>query len=237
MAGFRQLEDKGAFILYDPDLIPQIQDHWFQLDYWQSQAAVLGGAPGRGTSCFLQTPAGEAVWRHYHRGGLPGRLIKDRYLWTGLKQTRAWQEMYLTRELLDRGLPVPTPLAARVKRQGLTYQADLMTLRIPAAVPLSDYLLEVDEQRQQQVMQLTAQCVARFHQQGLNHSDLNPRNLLIQPQDNKIWLIDFDRCQLGSPNPNQAASNLARLYRGLRKLDPVRAEAWYQQLLSSYQQA
>lgn len=235
MAGFQQQEDKGAFILYDPCLIPQIHDDWFQLEFWQNQQALLGGAPGRGTSCFIHTPAGEAVWRHYHRGGLPGRFIRDRYLWTGLNATRAWQEMHLTQQLLNLGLPVPTPLAARVKRWGLTYQADLITLRIPEALPLSDYLPQVDDQRQHQVMVLTAQCIRSFHQQGLNHTDLNPRNLLIQPQQNRIWLIDFDRCHLGTINAKVAKANLERLYRGLRKLDGTAAEGWYQALLTAYQ--
>ncbi|SFC32151.1 3-deoxy-D-manno-octulosonic acid kinase [Marinospirillum celere] len=236
MAPFRQLEDQGEFILYDPQAIPQIDKRWFQLEYWQNQQALLGGAPGRGTSVFIQTPAGEAVWRHYHRGGLPGRFIKDLYLWTGLRTTRAWQEMHLTQKLLALGLPVPRPLAARVQRLGGVYKADLITLRIPKALPLSDYLPQVDAAEQKQALQAAAITIHRFHQAGLNHTDLNPRNLLIQADNKKVWLIDFDRCQLNQPEPKTAQRNLERLYRGLIKVDAHQAGVWYDWLQRAYAQ-
>ncbi|WP_072325745.1 3-deoxy-D-manno-octulosonic acid kinase [Marinospirillum alkaliphilum] len=235
MSSFQQLQDQGRIILYDPQCISNISAAWFDADYWQTQQALLGGAPGRGTSAFILTPAGEAVWRHYHRGGLPGRFIRDRYLWTGLNTTRAWQEFHLTNKLLSLGLPVPQPLAAAVKRSGLTYTADLITLRLPNVMPLAECLLSPDYQSLiPALLHQVGACIQRFHAVGLDHVDLNPRNLLVRLQDQQVWLIDFDRCRLGQPDARIAERNLQRLQRGLIKLNALTTHSWMQAIRAGY---
>ncbi len=241
MSNFQQLKDQGFIILYDSLQVPQINADWFNLKYWENNQAILGGAPGRGTSLFINTPAGEAVWRHYHRGGLPGRFIKDSYLWQGLENTRAWQEFKLTAQLLAMGLPVPTPLAACVKRKGLIYSADLITLRIPNAQPLHDLLVNSDPLQPATLnllLQEVGKKVQAFHAVGLNHTDLNPRNILVDPSLNKIWLIDFDRCQLTQPNPALANNNIQRLERAFIKLDTQlntqQSAVWLKNFMTGY---
>lgn len=234
MSNFQQLKDKGLVILYDTAQIPQISADWFDLNYWQTQQAVIGGAPGRGTSLFIETPAGEAVWRHYHRGGLVGRCIKDSYVWQGLEKTRAWQEFKLTAQLLARGLPVPTPLAACVKPKGLFYTADLITLRLPAAQPLMDFLETDNSSKLADLLHQVGKIVQQFHAAGLNHVDLNPRNILVNPSLNKVWLIDFDRCQLTKPNSKLAASNITRLERAFAKLNTNKTKHWLQAFMAGY---
>lgn len=234
MSNFQQLKDKGLVILYDTAQIPQISADWFDLNYWQTQQAVIGGAPGRGTSLFIETPAGEAVWRHYHRGGLVGRCIKDSYVWQGLEKTRAWQEFKLTAQLLARGLPVPTPLAACVKPKGLFYTADLITLRLPAAQPLMDFLEADNSSKLADLLHQVGKTVQQFHAAGLNHVDLNPRNILVNPSLNKVWLIDFDRCQLTKPNSKLAASNITRLKRAFAKLNANKTKLWLQAFMAGY---
>lgn len=234
MSNFQQLKDQGLTILYDSLQIPQISTDWFNLNYWENNQAILGGAPGRGTSLFINTPAGEAVWRHYHRGGIPGRFIKDSYIWLGLENTRAWQEFKLTAQLLTLGLPVPTPLAACIKRKGLFYSADLITLRIPNAQPLVDFLTTNDQQALSQLLEKVGQTVAAFHAAGLNHVDLNPRNILVDSKLNQAWLIDFDRCKLTKPNTKLAASNIQRLTRAFFKLNPSLASSWLASFMAGY---
>lgn len=234
MSNFQLLKDQGLIILYDSLQVPQISADWFDLNYWESKQAILGGAPGRGTSLFIDTPAGEAVWRHYHRGGLPGRFIKDSYFWQGLEKTRAWQEFKLTTKLLEMGLPVPTPLATSVKRKGLFYTANLITLRIPNAQPLVDLLLTSDKEKISQLLHKVGQKIQAFHAAGLNHVDLNPRNILVNPTLNQVWLIDFDRCELTKPNTKLAASNIQRLTRALTKLDSNQTKAWLKSFMAGY---
>lgn len=236
MINFQRQDDQERFILYNADCISQISSEWFEMAFWQKNHALLGGAPGRGTSAFIQTPAGEAVWRHYHRGGLPGKFIRDRYFWSGLDNTRAWQEMFLTGRLYERGFPVPQPLAAAVQKQGWFYKADLITARIPDVVPLADLLLQNDSAKLQPVLQQAGKMLLPFHAAGLNHVDLNPRNLLVNPATQQVWLIDFDRCQLSSPpEPRIASQNIRRLQRALIKLNPSSAKLWLQWFMEGYQ--
>lgn len=235
MVDIRQVEHAGRFILYDQAHIPQIQPQWFDPEYWAKQGLVSGQAPGRGSTYFIQTPAGQAALRHYCRGGLPGRFIQDRYLWTGLARTRAWQEWHLTQTLFASGLPVPRPLAAQVVRRGLTYQADLITERLADVISLQDFLPQADQTDRDRCLHQLGTTLWRFHQFGLDHTDLNPRNILVSRGTLQSWLIDFDRCRLIQPQPSTQHSNLQRLNRALVKIDSQRAAHWMIKLKQAYQ--
>lgn len=186
---------------------------------------VVGEAPGRGASLFLAPggSAGEVQWvlRPYRRGGLAARLSAARYLWTGLARTRAFRELRLTAELHARGLPVPRPVAAGVTRHCLTYEAALLTVRIPGARALAE-LLERGE-ADEALLAAVGAVLRRFHDAGLDHVDLNARNLLIDDAGTP-WLIDLDRCRLRAPGAWRSA-NLSRLERSLAKFGAAGAMA------------
>lgn len=214
-----------AFILYDADILcdagqePQIDPRWLSPDFWRERDAVLGEAPGRGASLFLAY--GEERWalRPYRRGGLIARLSDARYVWTGLERTRAFREMRLTAELKQRGLPVPAPVAAGVWRHGPSYTATLITRLIPDVTALAERLPTATPT----LLKRVGHTVRRFHDAGLDHVDLNARNLLVDADD-CVWLIDFDRCRLRAPGRWQE-SNLARLARSLAKFGAPEAMA------------
>ena len=65
------------------------------------------------------------------------------------------------------------------------------------------------------VRERVGQTIRRFHDVGLDHVDLNARNLLVGPQG-EVFMIDLDRCRLRAPGRWQAG-NLARLERSLEK--------------------
>ncbi|MCI0509933.1 3-deoxy-D-manno-octulosonic acid kinase [Chromohalobacter marismortui] len=212
-----------AFILYDADILcdagqgPQIGADWFTPTFWRSRDAVLGEAPGRGASLFVTH--GDERWalRPYRRGGLIARLSDARYAWTGLERTRAFREMRLTAELKRRGLPVPTPVAAAVWHHTLSYEAALITRLIPDVTALAERLPTATPA----LLRRVGHTVRRFHDAGLDHVDLNARNLLVDADDG-IWLIDFDRCRLRTPGRWQEA-NLERLGRSLAKFGAPQA--------------
>ena len=209
-----------SHILYDADSLcdagkaPQIGPSTFDPDWWQAQGRITGQAPGRGASLFLNAGNGEEwVLRPYRRGGLVARLSEARYLWTGLERTRAFRELRLTADLHARGLPVPRPVAADVTRHGLTYSAALITVRIPGARALAS-LLENGE-ADDALLQRVGATIRRFHDVGLDHVDLNARNLLVD-EGGKVWLIDLDRCRQ-RPDGAWKGRNLERLERSLVK--------------------
>lgn len=230
------LTDEG--ILCDAALAPQIaparpDPAWFTEAFWRDSDALTGEAPGRGASLFVDAGlvgfAGQQwVLRPYRRGGLAARVSESRYAWTGLERTRSFRELRLTAELHARGLPVPTPVAAHVRRHGASYAAALLTVRLPAARALADCLPDIDEA----LLTRVGATIRRFHDAHLDHVDLNARNLLITP-DERVWLIDLDRCRLRRPGRWREA-NLQRLERSLERFAPDRGKTLLQQVCHGY---
>ncbi|AQU84517.1 MULTISPECIES: 3-deoxy-D-manno-octulosonic acid kinase [unclassified Halomonas] len=200
------LSDAGASHQLDPTL--------FEADYWRRQGLIVGEAPGRGSSLFLQASDAEQwVLRPYRRGGLIAKVSKKRYLWLGEERTRAFRELRLTATLYQQGLPIPRPVACCVTRFGASYEAALLTVRIPGAQALAS-LLAANEANEALLIRVGA-MIKRFHLAGLDHVDLNARNILVD-HHGEPWLIDLDRCRLRSQGKWQA-KNLARLERSIAK--------------------
>lgn len=194
---------------------------------------MVGQAPGRGTSLFVDAAkiaVADQQWvlRDYRRGGMAARLSEAHYLWTGRERSRAFREMTLTAALFDQGLPVPRPVAARVTRHGVAYTAALLTVRLAGARALADCLAEADTV----LLERVGATIRRFHEAGLDHVDLNARNLLITP-DESVWLIDLDRCRLRRRG-NWQNANIERLQRSLAKFE---AEAAAPAILRGYERA
>jgi 3-deoxy-D-manno-octulosonic acid kinase len=201
-------------MLYDASRVSNLSDDWFEPRYWQARGQLDGSARGRGTTWFLKPSDGKRyVLRHYRRGGLLARFAVDRYGWRGEDNTRPFAEWQLTYRLHRAGLPVPTPIAARYRRQGSTYSGDIITERLTTVGSLADCL------RTGALSVLTwisiGRCLRRFHDLGVCHADLNAHNVLLSEDD--VYLIDFDRCQLRGGGFWRDA-NLVRLRRSLDKI-------------------
>lgn len=201
----------AAQAVFDPD--------FFEPARWRAQNRADAVSGGRGGALFIDAPFGRCVLRHYRRGGMVAGLMGDRYLWTGAERTRGFAEFRLLAALRQRDLPVPAPVAARYRRQGAHYRADLITRRIDGAQTLAELLMggRADEQ----VAARVGSAIARFHAQGAYHADLNAHNVLLD--DGAVWLIDFDRGELRAPARDWQLANLARLKRSLLKLGAARA--------------
>lgn len=221
-------------VLYDAALGAVPQAAWFE----PTAAAALPHG-GRGRVALVDTPAGRGVLRHYRRGGLIARLSADRYLWLGLERTRAFREFRLLARLREAGLPVPAPLAARVQRDGLRYRADLVTGLIADARTLAECV--GDGEAGEDLAARTGQAIARLHDSGCWHADLNAHNILVDATGT-VWLIDFDRGRLRTPALGWQQQNLARLRRSLEKIGARRrlaafeARFWHP-LLAAYHAA
>lgn len=203
-------------IVYDPGIINQISDAAFTKEGWQTAKQVEGKlrAAGRGDTLIVSNGEQEFVLRHYCRGGLPGRFIRDTYLWLGEDATRSFNEWYLLAKLYKMGLPVPRPAAARYVRRGPFYSADLITQRIPGIQSLAERISGV-EGGVNFWRKLGAQ-IHRFHKAGVYHADLNAYNVQLGLAD-KLFLLDFDRGKLQDPGHWQQ-KNVSRLHRSLKKI-------------------
>lgn len=84
----------------------------------------------------------------------------------------------------------------------------------------------------EETLEACGAMIRRFHRAGLDHVDLNARNILIDNRGGP-WLIDLDRCRLRSPGRWQR-SNLARLERSLEKFAPGQAATLMPLVINGY---
>lgn len=207
----------SQIIVYDADSIARVNTRLFDEEAWKQSGKLVGTAKGRGTALFLETDFGPVVLRRYLRGGWAARFSQDRYLFTGYQRSRPVAEFKILLKLWSMDLPVPQPLAAQCVKGGLFYTGSLMTRRIENVEPFAERLL--DEPGTHSLWSAVGRCIRRFHDSGVVHADLNARNILIDDND-RIYLIDFDRAKIMMGAQNQFESNLNRLQRSLRKLWP-----------------
>jgi 3-deoxy-D-manno-octulosonic acid kinase len=201
----------GVAVLFDPALVEQpAPDLMHQL----AAAGVARDVDRRGRGQVLRVARGGAQWvlRHYRRGGWIGRWIDDRYAWLGEERTRSFREWRMLARLHGAGLPVPRPVAAGWNRQGWYYRADLVSVCIPDAAPLSERIAAGEAIDWHGI----GDMLARFHAAGACHADLNAHNILLDASG-KAWLLDFDRGRFRAPGPWRSR-NLSRLERSLRKI-------------------
>lgn len=224
-------------LFFQDELENEITPDYFDGDYWQRNNAIIGSAFGRGVTWFFKLYDNEYVLRHYRRGGLIGKILEDGYCYTGLKKTRAYQEFVVTQKLYELGLPVPRPIAGQVIKHGFYYQADLITTKIAGARDLVKVLSEGELAASTYVA--IGRMVRDFHNAGLWHADLNIHNIILDNEE-KLWLIDFDRCQFKKPVENFAKDNLSRLKRSfLKESSKIDQFYWqesdWQDLLTGYE--
>ena len=228
--------ETGA-ILYDKAIINQISEQHFDANGWLHSELVSGefGSGGRGNTFFVGNVPRQFVLRRFRRGGLFGKLIRHTYMFSGEDKTRSFMEWRLLDKLAANNMNVPRPAAARYSRRGTFYTCDIITVRIPNVVPLSDYIAA--EARDAGFWQATGAAIWEFHAAGVYHADLNAYNLQIDAEGD-VWLLDFDKGEIRPPGPWQQQT-LSRLHRSLQKIVGLypalhyRSENW-EQLLDGY---
>jgi 3-deoxy-D-manno-octulosonic acid kinase len=196
--------------LFDARYVSQITERQFSPSGY-ADAQPVSGQGGRGGAWFVETQAGPGVLKQYRRGGLMAKWIHDRYVYAGLENTRAFREFRLLQVLSEKGLPVPMPLAAFCRRGALTYQAALLTKRIPDVRSLITAV-----RNHTAPWSAIGETIARFHRVGARHGDLNANNILLDA-DGGIHIIDWDKSALEETPGAWCGQVLDRLQRSLEK--------------------
>ncbi|MEG9488309.1 3-deoxy-D-manno-octulosonic acid kinase [Mannheimia indoligenes] len=206
--------------LFNADLIPEEQAEFVQsllnCKTFENSDRLLGFSKGRGTTWFLNTVPElgiNVVLRHYYRGGLFGKFIKDSYFFTRFENTRAYKEFFLLQQMLAWGLPVPRPVAIKVEKTLCCYRADIMLEKLENTQDLSK-ILQSQALSNEQYEQI-GKLIRRLHNHQVHHSDLNIHNILLG-NEGKFWLIDFDKCGI-EQGESWKQSNLDRLLRSFKK--------------------
>lgn len=194
-----------------------ITTNWFDFELLRKEGNFVGKSKGRHITWFIksQIKADDAPWvlRHYYRGGMISKITTDKFIYTGLENTRGFREVNLLLEMLEMNLPVPKPIGARINRKGIFYTADLLMEKIEA----KDLVAKMSSSELSNTQwNGVGKVIADFHKAGIYHADLNAHNVMIDDM-NKVYLIDFDRCEKRTVDTSWRCKNLERLKRSLLK--------------------
>ena len=210
----RLIELNNSSILLDEDYTVNERDDVFSALDSSNESMIRVKQAGRGSVSYFTHAEKSMVHKHYLRGGLVSKLIFDRYLWLNLELTRSFVEFRALEEMSQLGLPVPRPIAARVKRSGVSYTADLITEKLDNTKTLGDCLY--DQSVSEQIFSTIGETIANFHETGCYHPDLNVENILID-ESQKVFLLDFDRWKRKEESKRLGVTNIERLKSSIRK--------------------
>jgi len=183
-------------------------------------------------------PDGRARWavRHYQRGGAAATLLVDRYLAVG--EPRPCREATAAAALRERGIPTPAVVAGASYRAGLFYRADLVTELVPDGADLAQVVFGPGDaeaardagpasrsgDRAEKALRAAGRLVARLGKAGVEHADLNAKNILVANADPgpQAYVLDLDRCRVAAAGTTAGPAPMRRrLERSLRKFEVV----------------
>jgi 3-deoxy-D-manno-octulosonic acid kinase len=159
---------------------------------------------------------GSLLVRALSRGGLWGKLVR-RLSWDS---QRAENELRVSAEAAARGAAVPEVVAAITRRVAGGYEHGLISRELLGARDLVAVLRgERYGRTRWAALRAAGLAVAGLHAAGVDHVDLNLKNVLIDA-DGRGVVIDLDRCQIagGEAGVDVRERNLLRLYRSWVKL-------------------
>jgi tRNA A-37 threonylcarbamoyl transferase component Bud32 len=140
---------------------------------------------------------------------------------------RPFVELAATEHARRKGVLTVEVVAACIERTwGPFYRGWLITRELAGATDLWGALQDEHYTKpdKRPLLKAVAESIRRMHDQGIYHSDLNLKNVLVRRKDVAIeaYIIDFDKAQLfsGSLSSTRVEKNFKRLDRSLRKLDP-----------------
>jgi serine/threonine-protein kinase RIO1 len=147
---------------------------------------------GRGSTYRGSLEGHESVViKHYHRGGVFGRLVEHSYLRFGA--VRSEHEYHVLRKVRALGIEAPEPIAFAY-RGGLIYEAWLITQEVLGAKSLAELVCESGSNAIN-ITELVVEPVIKMIRHGIRHVDLHPGNVLID-KEGKLFLIDFDKATM-----------------------------------------
>jgi serine/threonine protein kinase len=174
------------------------------------------------------------VLRQYSHGGLLRAITGNLYLFGA----RSFRELALTEEIRTCGIPTIISIGAIHHRISFPfYQAYFLSLEVPRAMDLAQYLQQIGPNPSPENLLLKRKTIrsagfliCQFHQAGFFHSDLQIKNILVT--GDQLLLIDFDRSyRKPALSVRKRVKNLLRLNRSAEKwkrlgLSITRTDRW-----------
>jgi hypothetical protein len=217
----------------------------------RGRVAVVPSPESAAASSALAAAASPSVerWvvRHYHRGGAVAGRLGDRYLRVGIP--RPFRELRMLEAVRALGVPAPEPVGAAVHAAGPFYRGDLATRWVPGSMDLATLLFGAagtsgavglsegkrghDDDSCRAAMEAAGRLVRILHDRGVDHPDLNLKNILLASPGSirgadvsdggdaelRALVLDLDRARLydGPVGARARRRMLDRLWRSARK--------------------
>jgi hypothetical protein len=222
ITGYEHLVVDGANVLVARSLTAAVRDilRTQTLYEYASRAPDAIRFEGRAPVYALQLGLSHewVVVRHVMRGGLIGRVLKDRFL----PPTRVTQELAAAFRLRLGGVPTPEVLAvATYQAGGFFRRADVVTRYVEGSADLAAVLGDARNDAQRHpILDAVARLLTRLTSAGAQHADLNLKNVLLttSEQGYVAHVLDVDRVHFHVPgDPLVARANLDRLIHSIRK--------------------
>ena len=229
--GYRRLplQDREA-IAWEP-AVPAVREALATAPSLHAWAAREGRTAARGRGTVYEATLGPArvAVRHYRRGGWMAPLLRDRYLDS---PPRPFRELAVSEALRAAGVPTPRVVAAFVLRQRPGYRADLALEWLEPGHDLEPLLKPgaYPVEARAAALRAAGRAAGLAHRAGLDHPDLQLRNLFVRPLPDGSWdafLLDLDKARIRPAAGAQTARRaLARLDRSLHKARAQGRIAW-----------
>ena len=160
------------------------------------------------------------------RGGLL-RFLNRELFWQG---NRPFKEMIVSTQLLSKGIKTTEILAAAKQHVfGPLYRNFIFSKEISGSIDLSGLFNRLTKKsaqerfrKKREVIKALARAIFTMHNQGIYHSDLHLKNILICHNDVSaepdVYIIDFDKALLKERlSTKEKLDNLFRFNRSLEK--------------------
>ena len=189
------------------------------LHAWAESQPGARAYQGRATAWAVTLGPEAVVVRHSTHGGVLAPVTGDLFR----APTRAPVEFETSRRIAALGIPTPTVLAYVVYPAALGFaRADVATREVPRGEDLLGSLAKLSAAaRRAQVLPAVATLLDAMTAGGVQHPDLNAKNILLAPGVDGApvaWLLDTDVVTFGvAGDVAIGEANRARLARSLAK--------------------
>jgi 3-deoxy-D-manno-octulosonic acid kinase len=198
-AGYRYARVRSHDLLAWEPALPAVREALGAAPTLQAWAAPRGrcAATGRGEVYEARLGAARAAVRHYRRGGWM-RPLGDRYF---DRPPRPFRELAVSEALRGAGVPTPRVLAAVVTPAHPGYRADIAVAWLEPGHDLEPLLRPgaYPDRARAAALRAAGRAVGLAHRAGLDHPDLQHRNLFVRPLAEGRWeahLLDLDRARI-----------------------------------------
>ena len=226
--GFALIRDSHTTVVvredYKAELQQQGMDNPEKLHALCRDSSARYSGRGATPSVPIEGRPGERmIIKTCRRGGLLRFLVRDLY-WG---DSRPLQELCAAAAAQRAGIPAAPILAAvSVRAAGPFYRGYLITRELSGCKDLPAFLKtgiggSAEEQFRHKRMLLAqaARAIRAMHDRGLYHGDLNLKNILIDAQQQTIYIIDWDKSRAQENlSPSRRSSNMVRCCRSMTKL-------------------